>query len=346
MERKNRSVAVTGATGLVGSYVVAELIRRGYRRISLPVRNVVRIDRLYRVLEREGVGLAGVELTVAEVSFDDSAALAGAFKGAETVYHCAAAVSLGALDGPMLIEGNVAIVSNVVDAALDSGVAKLVHVSSIAALGSAPAGVKYIDETMLPESAEGLSAYYTGKYLSERVVENAAGRGFKSIIVNPAAILGTGDDYKSGSTVMIPLMAGGIPFYTEGVTAFVDVRDVARAMVELSESGDKVVGERFLLIGANMTYHRFLDLCAEASGRRKPWIRVGRLALGAGWRAASLWGMITGKVYLLTKDVTDVMQTKTYYSTDKIKKTINFEFTPIEHTIDRVVKEYLAQKNG
>lgn len=220
----------------------------------------------------------------------------------------------------------------------------LVHVSSIAALGEAPEGAKYIDETMVPESLAGMPFYYAGKLLSENEVMRGVACGLRAVVVNPALILGAGD-WRSGSAAMVPYMTMGVPFYTDGVTGMVDVRDVARAMADLAECPE-AVGERYILCGANISYRGFLSLSAAAAGRKMPRVRAGKFLLGLAWRGAWLWGKLTGTQLLFTKDLAQVLQKKTYYSTEKIKNRLNFEFTPIGETIDRIVKQYLAEKDG
>lgn len=340
----SKKIAVTGATGLVGSHLVAELLRQGYRDITLPVRNPQRLANLYKTLEREGVARTDANFKIVETELNNPVTLKACFCGIDTVFNCAAAVSLGAMDEHLLIDGNIEIAKHVVNAALECGVGRLVHVSSIAALGPAPEGKKYIDESTCVESLAGMSAYSTGKFLSENEIWRGSEIGLKATVVNPAVILGAGD-WRSGSTALAPLMTLGIPFYTEGVTAMVDVRDVARAMIALANS-DAAIGERYILSGGDISYREFLTLAALAAGRKPPRIKAGRFALGAAWRAAWLWGRLTGSKPLLNKELSRIVTNKTYHSTEKIKNTVNFEFTPLADTIDRIVKQYLTEKNG
>lgn len=339
-----KKIAVTGSTGLVGSHLVAELLRQGHRDITLPLRNPGHLENLYKTLEREGIGREDAKLNIVETELNNPLTLKACFRGIDTVFNCAAAVSLGAMDEHLLIDGNIEIAKHVVNASLDCGVGRLMHVSSVAALGVPPEGVKYTDESMYVESLAGMSAYGAGKFLSENEVLRGSETGLSTTIVNPVVILGAGD-WHSGSTALVPLMAAGVPFYTEGVTAMVDVKDVARAMVALAES-DAAVGERFILSGGNISYREFLTLAASAAGKKPPRIKIGRFALGAACRAAWLWGGITGRKPLINRESTRILMHKTYYSAEKIKNTVNFEFTPLADTVGRIVKQYLTEKNG
>lgn len=340
----DRRIAITGATGLVGSHLVAELIGRGYRHITLLVRDASRLNRMTATLDREQVDYGDVIFNVIEVGLTNPIELAEALNGIDVVYNCAAAVSLGAMDDHMLIEGNMQMARHIVNACLDAGVGRLVHVSSIAAVGEAPEGVEYIDETMTHESIADLPSYYAGKLLSENEVMRGVVGGLNAVIVNPALILGAGD-WRTGSTAMVPSMAAGVPFYTEGVTGMVDVKDVARALVDLAGCGGGE-GERYILCGANISYREFLTLSAHAAGKKPPTKKAGKLLLGFAWRSASALGTLTGTKFLFTRDVAKVLLKKTYYSTEKIKNRLNFEFTPIEKTIERIIKQYLAEKNA
>lgn len=340
----SKKIAVTGATGLVGSHLVAELLARGCRDIILTVRDASRIGRMTATLEREGVDYSDARFEVVEAGLTNPIELKEAFEGADIVFNCAAQVSLGAMDDNVLIEGNMWMARHVVNACLAAGVGKLVHVSSVAAVGDAPEGVQFIDETMVHESIADLPSYYAGKLLAENEVMRGAAEGLRTVVVNPTLILGAGD-WRTGSTAMIPTMASGTSFYTDGVTGMVDVRDVARAMVELAGRED-AVGERFILCGENMPYREFLTRAAQAAGKKPPGIRLGGHALGFAWRAAKLSGKITGTKTLFTREIAEVLQKKTYYSSDKVKNMIGFAFTPIGDTIERIVKQYLDEKNG
>lgn len=340
---KGNKTAVTGATGLVGSHMVAELIRRGCTDITLPVRDTSRLAKLYDTLRREGVDRSGVRLNAIEAELTNPVETKEALDGVDLVFNCAAAVSLGAMDEWTLIDGNQRMARNVVNACLAHGVRRLVHVSSIATLGAPPEPGMPIDEGMVPSSLDGMSPYHIGKLLAENEAMRGAACGLTTVVVNPAVILGAGD-WSTGSSAMIPALAAGVPFYTEGVTAIVDVRDVARAMADLAEC-DTATGERYILAGANISYRELLTLAAHSAGRRPPRIEAGSRMLGTAWRGAQAWGRISGTRPLFTSEIAAILLRKTRYSNEKIKNRLNFEFTPAENTIDRVIKQYIGEKS-
>lgn len=340
----NRRIAVTGATGMVGSHLVAELIRRGYNDITLTVRDASRIGRMTATLDREGIDHTHTRFNVVEVELTNPVELKEAFDGIDTVFNCAAAVSLGALDDNTLIEGNMQMARHVVNACMGAGVGKLIHVSSVAAIGDPPEEVKYVDETMVHESLADLPSYNAGKLLAENEVMRGAAAGLKTVIVNPTVIIGAGD-WRSGSTAMIPAMTSGTPFYTEGSTGVTDVEDVVRVMILLADC-PQAVGERFIICGANITYRELVTIMAREAGKKPPRLKIGKCMLGFAWRMASLLGALTGTKMLFTREVAQALNKKTYYSAEKLKNLINFEFTPVEETVHRVVGQYLAERNG
>ncbi len=344
----NKRVVVTGSTGMLGSHLVAELLRRGYADVVLPVRSRARLAALAATLRREGFeDLAdqvmqdgAKELHPVEVALNDPLGLKEAFAGADVVFHCAAAVSMSDDDPAGLIESNVEITTHVVDAAIACGVRRLVHASSVAALGEAPEGQKFIDEHTELENMAGTSPYGVSKFLSENRAWRGRTEGLQVVVVNPGIILGAGDWTSGGSTLIIPFAASGMPFYTDGVMGYVDVRDVARAEAELSEC-DKADGERFILVGENLTYKELISRVAVLAGKRPPKFRAGKGLLGLLWRTESLLSKVSRYKVKMTRSAAQAASRACYYNGNKIKGFLpDFRYTPIGFTIDRVLKAY------
>lgn len=333
-------VAVTGATGMVGARVVVELMERGYRDIVLPVRDSRRAEHLMKRLAESGFAqseLSGVR--VVQVQLNNPDELRQAFDGVGTIYHCAASVNLGEVKPQQIIQTNVEITSHVVNAALQCSVVTLVHVSSIAALGEAAPGTKYIDEGCDLKSTASTSPYGVSKFMSEHRVMRGHIEGLRTIIVNPGVILGESEG-NSGSAPIIGAAVSGVPFYTTGVVGYVDIRDVARAMVTLAEDS-AVSGERYILVGANLSVDELLTMAARVARVRTPFIPIGRTALGVAWRTAKLFSVLSGRKSPFSQSLARTMLRKSYYDGGKIKKVCNFEYTSVEKTIERVVAAYV-----
>ncbi|MDR2885715.1 MAG: NAD-dependent epimerase/dehydratase family protein, partial [Rikenellaceae bacterium] len=204
-----KRVAVTGSTGMLGSHLVAELLRRGYGDVVLPVRSLARLGALEATLRRERLlsgapeneceklgipcGVASLPaLHPVEVALNDPNGLREAFAGVDAVFHCAAAVSLGDDDAQELIETNVEMTEHVVDAAIACRVRRLVHTSSVAALGEARPGETLIDESCELENISGTAPYGVSKFFSENRASRGVLQGLEVVIVNPGIILGAG----------------------------------------------------------------------------------------------------------------------------------------------------------
>lgn len=343
-ELADKKIVVTGATGLVGSHLVAELMRSGYRKITLPMRNRKRMAQLHKTLSREGIDVSSAEFSVGETTLNNPRYLADMFKNADIVFNCAAMVAIGGVNPEDLIRTNVEITQHVVDAALKCNVRKLVHVSSISALGTPLEGEKYVDEETAMETLAGANPYGKSKFLSENEVMRGAYLGLESVIVNPATILGSGD-WEGGSSVIIPVLARGLKVYTEGVTAWVDVKDVAKAMVLLANC-DKAVNQKFILAADNISYKELITMSNAVIGRKPPTINIGSRLVGAASKLEKMIAKISKHDQLITDEIAEILLSEKYYCGDKIKKTIDFEYTPLEETIERVIKDYLADRNG
>lgn len=334
-------VVVTGATGLVGSHLLYELARKGeriraLRREGSDLEFVRRIFSLYS--DSPQALLDSIEWVEADLS--DYRSLLAALNGARTVFHTAAYVSFNPRDESKILSTNVLGTANLVDAALECGVSALVHISSVAALGLPnPDGT--VDEECTTVELKGESAYARSKFLGENEVWRAHQSGLRVVIVNPSVILGPGR-WSSGSGQLIARVASGMPFYTDGVTGFVDVRDVARATVRLWENPE-INGERFVLNADNLTYRDFFGRVAEALGRPKPRFRIPALVVDILYPLIWLFGLITGRGSAISKKNLKSAFTKTYYSSARIQQRIGFRFIPISETIGFVARCY---RNG
>ena len=260
-------VLLTGATGFIGRRL-ALLLARGGRE---PVRALARERSDVRHLEA-----LGVEIVRGDVL--DADAVRRAARDCRLVYHLAGLVAYERRDLPRLIRMNVESVRNVV-AALPEG-ARLVHVSSIAAIGPAPTRDRPADETQeFPRHARGLP-YPATKRGGEEVALAAAAAGCDVVVVNPAFVLGAGDVNRV-STFMVELYLRGLQrVVVDGGLSFVHVDDVAAGIAAAAERGRS--GERYLLASrvGNLSYAEFFRRVGDVTGVRRRVVRVpSRLAI-------------------------------------------------------------------
>jgi len=252
-------------------------------------------------------------------------------EGITHVYHSAALVSYDPKDSQKLLKINIEGTANVVNACINAGVMKLVHVSSVAALGRIRED-EMVSEKMNWTEETSNSIYGKSKYFGEMEVWRGIGEGLKAVIVNPSLILG-GNNWETGSSAIFKNAYNEFKWYTDGISGFVDVRDVARAMILLMNS--EITAERFVLNGENLPYREIFTLIAKCFGKRAPYKKVSPFLAEMIWRAEEIKTRFTGKKHLLTKETARTAQAKVYFDNQKILKALpGFQFTKIKDTIE------------
>ncbi len=268
------NVALTGATGLLGANLAEALLAAGHD-VTATRRATSRVDHL-----------ADLDIRWVQASLGDPSALERAFDGAEVVYHCAAAVTVRKKAAPWVIAANVDGTRHVIDAVQAVGARRLVHCSSVVAVGLSDDG-RPSDETARWNFAEHgiMDGYTLTKRQAEEVVASAvADQGLDAVIVNPTYMIGPRDVRPSSGKLLIEIVRRAVPGVSAGANNFVDVRDVARGMVAAADRGQ--TGERYILGGLDLSYAEIFRRTAAIAGV-KPIERVlpRWLANPAGW-----WG--------------------------------------------------------
>ena len=316
-------ILVTGATGLVGSHLIKELSGKGE-----PVLALYNKTKPSEALEK----LA----TWKQVDILDITALEDAMQGVKQVYHCAAIVSFNPKEKKLLHQFNIHGTANIVNACINANVDKLVHVSSVASLGRIRNGQMVNEEMNWTEETTN-SEYAKSKYLSEMEVWRGIGEGLNAVIVNPSIILGAGN-LDAGSTGIFKTVYDEFPWYTQGSSGFVDVSDVARAMVSLMNS--TISNERFILNGWNLSYRNVFNEIAIHFNKKKPTKKVTPILASAVWRIEKLKSLFSGKTPLLTKETVATAQTKIEYDSSKLLKSLpDFSYLKFENSVQRICEE-------
>lgn len=324
-------ILVTGASGFLGRHLVS-LLSQG----SIFVRAI------YHNTPPSSSLLALPNVVWQQADLLDIFDVEEIMEGIEQVYHCAAIVSFDGKDKEALIQVNVDSTANVVNAALDAGIQKLLYVSSIAALGRGTTK-KEIDEQTEWEDSKLNSVYSKSKYLAEMEVWRGMAEGLKAVIINPGIILGEGD-WDKGSAKLIQTAYKEFPFFTEGINGWVDVKDVAAIAMQLMNSG--ITEEHFIVSAGNYSYKDIFTMMANALHKKPPHIKAGKVASSLVWRWNTFTSFFTKKNSTITKETATTAQKQVYYNNQKLLSTLpNFTYTTIQETINRMAKAYLEKLN-
>lgn len=323
-------ILVTGGTGFLGAYIIKELVEKGYA-----VRAIRRSAKLPAFIPAEILNKAEwVEGDVLDVI-----SLEEAMQGVDAVIHSAAVVSFLKKERKSMYQVNVDGTANVVNLALELNIKRLVHISSVAALGRT-AGEAHVNEETRWEESRVNTHYARSKQKGELEVWRGISEGLNAVILNPSTILGYGD-WNSSSCAIFKRIHEGFKYYTSGINGFVDVYDVAR-ITELMLKND-TNGEQFVVNGDSWTFKRLQETIAGGLNKKKPAKEATPFLLGLAWRTEKIRSLFTGKKPLLTKESARVAVSKTWFENYKLLKALpDFSFTPLEDTIREACKKYTA----
>jgi dihydroflavonol-4-reductase len=316
---------VTGATGMVGAALVRQLVDSG-RRVRILTRVPARLELL------DG---ARVEMRTGDVT--DAESVRAAVEGTTHVWHAAGLIELGGRRAERrLFEVNEGGTANVVDAALEEGVQRLVHVSSIAAIGRGVPTGDVIDEDTPWTTSAANSAYARSKRAAELQVQRGIAEGLDAVIVNPALIFGRGRPGEGTMRIVERVAAGQARVAPPGATCFVDVEDVAAGMRAAMERGRP--GERYLLGGENLAWTDALGILARAFNRPSPRyvIPAGLLRAAAG--AAEAVAALTRTSPSLTREQAHSASSTYRYSSRKALDELGVSFRPFAETAARLAR--------
>ncbi|GGE69600.1 nucleoside-diphosphate-sugar epimerase [Pedobacter psychrotolerans] len=316
-------ILVTGGTGFLGAELIKQLTDQG-----LTVRALRREKSKIPDLIKDN---ALIEWFMADIN--EPSTLEEAFSGVTQVYHCAAFVSLNSKHKKQLFHVNIDGTSNIVNLCIENN-CRLLHVSSIAALGIAKKG-KQISERDFWEYDSKAHAYGLSKYEGEMEVWRGINEGLNGVIVNPSIIMGKSAGFE-GSGAIFKLVKEGLPFYTNGASGFVDVEDVAQSMILLMAA--EVTGERFIISSGNMHYQDLFTQIAQGFAVNAPTREAKPWMLGLAWRALKLVSVFTRKEPSITKDTATSSVTLSYYDNTKVIEQTGIHFKPVNQIITEITQ--------
>ena len=328
-------ILVTGASGFLGSHLVRLLSRQGKQVRALY------FSRQPASADQNLPGVSWMRCDLLDV-FDVEEAI----RNVTCIYHCAAIVSFHPREKDRMLHFNTESTANLVNEALLSGVRKLLFVSSVAALGRTEQQNQEITEEEQWEESSYNSRYGLSKHLSELEIWRGAGEGLNAVIINPGIILGPGN-WSEGSARLMKVVNNEFPFFTGGLNAWVDVRDVASIMVSLMES--EVRDERFIVSAGNFSYREIFTSMAEALGKKPPGIRAGKWLTALVWRWSMLRSRLFGETVSITRETARTSQKKAYYNNHKLLQYLpDFRYRDMRDTISFMAAAFIndeQQKN-
>lgn len=269
----------------------------------------------------------------------DVPALEKAFKNVDYVYHCAAFVSFEPDKYHQLRKININGTANVVNLCVSHKVKKLCYISSIATIGHHQNPQQLITEETHWNQDEDNSVYAITKYGAEIEVWRGTQEGVDAVILNPGIIIGPGLWNSGGSSSLIKKIYKGMPYYTYGITGYVDINDVVNTMISLVQSTIK--NERFIIVSENLSFKEFQEQTTSALNVKPATKEATPFLLALGWRLDLLNHLLTGKRRRLSKQVTKSARSITKYDASKLKNALDIKFKPMQLSIKETCQLFL-----
>lgn len=312
---------ITGATGFVGSAVLRQLINAGRS-----VRALVRANSDRR-------NLAGLPVEIMIGDLKDRSSLDRTLAGCSILFHVAADYRLWVPNPQSIYETNVTGTRNIMLAAAQAGVTRIVYTSSVATLGLTPDGSP-ADENTPVSLADMIGHYKRSKFLAEAEVKRLAEeQGLPVVIVNPSTPVGP-RDIKPTPTgrMIIDAASGRMPAYVDTGLNLVHVDDVAIGHLLALERGE--IGERYVLGAVNLTLKEIFTELAAITGRRPPRIRLPHnLVLPIAYISEAWARMAGGKEPRVTRVGVRLAKKRMFFSAEKARRVLGFHPRPIEEAL-------------
>ncbi len=323
---------ITGATGILGQYLIKTLIEEGKQVIALKRKN----SHITKALK----DLPSEQLKWVEGDILDTFSYSDYLTSETTVIHTAATVSFQPSEEPVMFKVNIEGTKNLIDTALEKRIHKFIHISSIASIGRIK-GLTLLDENTKWQDGPDHSSYAESKYYAELEVWRGYEEGLKGFILNPSVILAQSDWTKSSSVIFKKTSSGSL-FHPPGSINTVDVRDVVESLLLLDKK--EVNHQRYICNGSFDTYKNFISLIAEEFNKKKPQFSVNHFLLKSLVVISSLLRLI-GKKPVFTSESIKSMESINEFDSSKILKEINFNFRSSKETASWAVPYYVKKYN-
>jgi nucleoside-diphosphate-sugar epimerase len=324
-------IAITGANGLLGSFIVRKLIEKQIPFVALKreFSDTSLLDDVQeKILWRNADVLNPVQIHEA-------------LDGCTHVIHAAAFVSFNPYKANQVSEINVIGTRHVVNACQERNIKRLVHISSVAALG------KQKDQHLIDEENKWIenpynSVYADSKYRAELEVYRAQEEGLNTIIINPSVIL-SASDWNRSSAQLFKYVKQQKPFYIDAFLNYVDVRDVAFCACEFLDREEQA--QRFIISAGNISFKNFFEKMAGHFHTKAPSIKLSKRMLKIVSEVETLRSWFTRSEPIVTRETARLAGTHFLYNNKKIREILNFEFQTIDNTLEWCCRHYI-QKIG
>ncbi|MGK0138464.1 MAG: dihydroflavonol-4-reductase [Algoriphagus sp.] len=322
----NSNILITGATGLLGTEIVAQLLTNPSLKIKALVRD--NDNKLPNEVEQ-------VFGDILDIHSLDSALL-----GVDYVIHAAAYISFNSRKRNQLFETNVEGTKNLINACLGIGIKKFVHISSVAAIGKPESVLDAENEVLVDENHKWQesplnSNYGKSKYLSELEVWRGQAEGLPTVVINPSVILGEGDLNKSSSQLFKYVLKGNL-FYTKGYLNYVDAKDVAKMTISLMTN--KTENKRFIANSGKISFYHFFQKTAALLDTKAPSVLLGKRLINILWRFEYLRGLILGVEPLISKETSITARTNVFFSGQKAEQELGIKYIDLESSLRRITQ--------
>jgi nucleoside-diphosphate-sugar epimerase len=325
-------IAVTGANGLLGSFIIRKLIENKESFVAIKRKNS----------DTSLLNDVAQYITWRDADIADEVTLSDALEDVTHVIHAAAIVSFNPRKADQLMDINVVGTRNVVNACLVNNVKRLVHISSVAALGRQKEQ-RVIDEKNKWVESSINSTYAESKYFAELEVFRGQEEGLSTVIINPSVILAPAN-WDNSSAKLFKYVWNEKPFYVDGFLNYVDVRDVAAIAYRMLH--EKVEGERFIANAGNIAFKNFFSRLATSFHKKAPHIKLNSTTLKIIARLENFRSWFTSSEPLITKETARIAGTEFIYDNKKIRQLFSFEFQPIDASIAWCCQYYSEKMAG
>lgn len=330
------AVFVTGGTGFLGAYIIQNLVEKGHAVRALR-RSTSQLPFFIPFSVWENV--EWIEGDVLDV-----VALEEGMQGADAVIHSAAIVSFASHNRDEMYKINIGGTANVVNIALEAGIKRFLHVSSVAALGRT-LNATTVSEDKKWEASKTNTHYAITKHQAEMQAWRGFAEGLEGVIINPSTILGYGN-WHGSSCALFKNAYKEFPWYTKGINGFVGVEDAAEAAVQLLFSG--ITEKRFILNAENCSFQWLFTTIAEAFGKKPPHRFANKTMGEIAWRLEAVKGLLTGQKPLLSKETAKIAHSHTSFDNNALLNVLPcFAYQSLESVIKNACAHYLqAMKEG